>query len=132
MLTPSAHSRAVWEDIMNKLFVAAALAAALAQPAAAVSFPQLTTIYVGSGVIDSGSAAELGIATAFHCTNVSGASANVRVLVLNLNGTVAANTTQTLAHGATRNWSTHGESTHREDFLLSTGEVEQGAVNIES
>ena len=46
--------------------------AAPTQPAGAVTFPSLTTIYVGSGVRDDGGAANLGLATTFICSNVSG------------------------------------------------------------
>ena len=45
---------------MRKSFAAFAFAAfTLAQPATAVTFPSLTTIYVGSGVLDDGGAANL-------------------------------------------------------------------------
>jgi hypothetical protein len=46
-----------------KTFLAALTFAALAQPAAAVPFPSLTTIYVGSGVLDNGAADDAGTAT---------------------------------------------------------------------
>ena len=67
---------------MKKNFVAAAFVAAIAQPASAITFPTLTTIYVGSGVRDDGDAGNLGVATAFTCSNVSGSPATVRWLVL--------------------------------------------------
>jgi len=56
---------------MQKLLTAAfALTVALVQPAAAVTFPSLTTIYVGSGVQDTtGTSATTG--TAVSCSNVS-------------------------------------------------------------
>jgi hypothetical protein len=117
---------------MNKCIAAIALAAMLSQPAEAVTFPGLTTIYVGSGVRDNGSGADAGLATAFNCSNVSGVAANVRVLILGLNGDVAASDTRTLLHGNTRTWATHVTATHREDFDLGTSTVNQGVVNIES
>jgi len=118
---------------MIKLVVAAVLAAALVHPAAAVTFPSLTTIYVGSGVRDDFQAAGAGIATVFNCTNVSGVSATVRVLVLGSNGGVAASNIQTLGHGFTRTWVTRAEATYAGDFALQpTGGLNQGAVNIES
>ena len=77
---------------MMKYFAAVALAsialAAFAHPASAVTFPSLTTIYVGSGVVDSGDAPGQGVATSIHCSNVSGIAAQVRVLVLGAVGTV--------------------------------------------
>ena len=86
---------------MRKYLAAVSLAAILAQPAAAVTFPTLTTIYVGSGVLDDGSAANLGEATSIHCSNVSGVSVDVRVLILGANGAAQGSVTRTLAHGAT-------------------------------
>ena len=53
---------------MKKYLAGLALAAAFAQPAAAVTFPTLTTIYVGSGVFDDGGAAATGEATSIHCS----------------------------------------------------------------
>ena len=48
---------------MKKYFAAVAFAAALSQPATAVTFTKLTTIYVGTGVVDLGSGSEVGIAS---------------------------------------------------------------------
>ena len=62
-----ADGRAVWRQM---------------QPASAITFPSLTTIYVGSGVTDSSEVASVGIATAFSCSNVSGQSTTLRFLVL--------------------------------------------------
>ena len=62
--------------------------AALAQPASAITFPTLTTIYVGAGVKDDGGAGDAGIATSFLCSNVSGRTADIRFLVLNHSGSV--------------------------------------------
>ena len=55
----------------------------------AVTFPSLTTIYVGSGVRDNGAATDAGVATSIHCSNVSGVSVQVRVLILGDTGAVA-------------------------------------------
>ena len=71
---------------MNKLFVAVALATALLQPAGAITFPTLTTIYVGSGVYDDGGGTFVGEATSIHCSNVSGVSVQGRVLILGPSG----------------------------------------------
>ena len=59
----------------------ATLAAGLAAPASAITFSSLTTIYIGSGVRDNGGVSHAGTATTFHCSNVSGASAQIRFLV---------------------------------------------------
>ena len=80
---------------MRKSFAALVFAAlALAQPAASITFPELTTIYVGTGVRDSGGGPDVGIATAFQCSNVSGATAEVRFLVLDRDGTVEGSVTR--------------------------------------
>jgi hypothetical protein len=118
---------------MKELFVAAVLAAALAQPASAVTFPSLTTIYVGSGVYDDGSTDNNGEATSVHCSNVSGVSVQVRVLVLSSEGTVEGALTRTLAHGATVTWSTHQTVVFSDASTpFGTGPVQQGVVNVEA
>jgi hypothetical protein len=109
---------------------AGALALAASTPAPAITFPSLTTIYVASGVYDDGDVDDAGIATSVHCSNVSGQSAQVRVLVLDDFGGVEAAETRIIFNGATRTFSTHGAS-----FLetpLNTGSVTQGVVNVES
>jgi hypothetical protein len=118
---------------MKTYLAAAALIGALAQPAAAVTFPTLTTIYVGSGVYDSSDAADTGIATSVHCSNVSGVSVQVRVLILSRSGVVEGSLTRTLAHGATHTFSTHETVIFDDlDGDLATGGVAQGVVNVEA
>ena len=73
---------------MNHLIAATALAAALAEPASAITFSSLTTIYVGSGVRDDDGSSDSGIATVFVCSNVSGTSPLLRFVVLNNLGQV--------------------------------------------
>ena len=118
---------------MKTYLAAFALAAALAQPAAAVTFPSLTTIYVGSGVYDDGLGSNAGEATSIHCSNVSGVSVQVRVLILGTSGAVEGSLTLTLPHGATRTFSTHFTSIFTEGSdSLATGTVDQGVVNVEA
>ena len=117
---------------MKIYLAAAALAAALDQPASAITFPSLTTIYVGSGVFDDGSADENGQATSIHCSNVSGVSVQVRALVLNNTGSVAGSRTLELAHGATVTFSTHQTRFFSDGLAdLNTPGVSQGVVNVE-
>jgi len=116
---------------MKTTLSAILLTAALAQPAAAITFPSLTTIYVGTGVRDDGGGSNVGIATTFICSNVSGASAQVRFLVLSVNGTVVTNHTATVLHGGTYTASTHSTFAY-DEIPLNTGPVGQGVVNIES
>jgi hypothetical protein len=118
---------------MKTYLAAAVLIAALAQPAAAVTFPTLTTIYVGSGVYDNGSGPEAGVATSIHCSNVSGVPVQVRVLILNNAGAVAGSLTRNLAHGTTETFSSHATGIFIEGFdTLMTGAVAQGVVNVEA
>jgi hypothetical protein len=101
-------------------------------PAQAITFRSLTLIYVGAGVIDNGGSVDVGIATNFNCSNVSGITAQVRFVVRGLNGPVEGSRTFTLAHGATRTASTHHEATFASDFDLFTGLVGQGIIQIYS
>jgi hypothetical protein len=115
---------------MKTCLAAFAFAAAIVQPAAAITFPKLTTIYIGSGVLDNGAGADTGTASIFFCSNVSGASANVRVLILSRSGPVLASATEPVSHGQSVIFATH--ATHVGEILLATGFVSGGTVNIES
>jgi len=117
---------------MKTTLAAIALAATLGQPASAITFPSLATIYIGAGVRDNGGATNTGIATIFHCTNVSGLNATIRFLVLGDNGAVQGNASQIIGHGGTVTASTKGTNSYFDDLILATGEVGQGVVNIES
>src|SRR5688572_3530963 len=68
---------------MKTHLAAAALLAALVQPVSATQFSNLTIIYIGSGVVDSGHNDNLGVATSIHCSNVSGVTVQVRAHVYN-------------------------------------------------
>ena len=115
---------------MKTHLAAFALAAALAQPASATTFPTLTTIYIGSGVQDTtGSSATTG--TLVSCSNVSGVTASLRLLFLHVTGAVAAQTTVSIPHGATRTYATRGIFSVYTNNLV-TGQIQGGAVNIES
>jgi hypothetical protein len=123
---------------MRKSFAAFAFAAvALAQPASAVTFSQLTTIYIISGAKDSGGGANVGHATTVQCSNVSGVAANIRFLLLGPTGSVFAFLTRaSVPHGATVTVSTHATLayTTNESQLLGAGGaiLDAGALNIES
>ena len=101
-----------------------------ATPAPAITFPSLTTIYVVSGVYDDGGVDDAGVATSVHCSNVTGQSAQVRVLALGSLGDVEAANTQIMPHGTTETWSTH--ATLFNEVPLGTGFVTQGVLNVES
>jgi hypothetical protein len=127
--------RSLMGDTMRKSFAAFAfaVAATLAQPASAITFPSLTTIYVGTGVTDSATGPELGFATAFQCSNVSGSTAQIRFLVLELNGSVVGSHVLSVAHGGSVGVSTHATAFFDEDGLIAPGDgIIRGTVNIES
>ena len=117
---------------MRTTLSAIALTAALAAPASAITFPSLTTIYIGSGVRDDGSVSHAGTATTFHCSNVSGVTAQIRFLVLGASGIVEGNHTRAVSHGQTVTISTHDTVTWFETTELNTGLVNEGVINIES
>jgi hypothetical protein len=109
----------------------AACASILVSPALAVTFPSLTTIYVGTGVRDFGST-NLGLATVINCSNVSGQTASVRYLVLSNIGAIEASVTTSVPHGQTATAVTHQVVTFLATLNLNTGDVGQGVLNIES
>jgi hypothetical protein len=119
---------------MRKSFAAFAFAIfSLAQPASAITFSKLTTIYIGSGVYDDGSDDGSGEATSIHCSNVSGVAVQVRALVLSFSGSVEGSLTTDLAHGATFTFSTHNVFIFADSTgVLNTGQVTQGVVNVEA
>jgi hypothetical protein len=121
---------------MKTHLAAFALAATLAQPAAAVTFPGLTTIYVMAGVKDSGNIAEnVGVATAIQCSNVSGVTTDIRFLVLSATGSVlGSSTAMNVPHGWTIERSTHltAAFTSEGPPLIAGIPLSSGVVNIES
>jgi hypothetical protein len=114
---------------MKTHLAAIALAATIAQPAAAVTFPSLTTIYVGSGAASFAN----DTATVLHCSNVSGVSANLRFQFLTAQGSVAGVHTTTLAHGQTYTLATKNTLMFLETFTFAPELVlSEGVVNVES
>ena len=114
---------------MKTYLAAVAFVAALAQPAAAVTFPSLTTIYVGSGATSFAN----DTATVVHCSNVSGVSANVRFQFLTAAGGVAGVHTATLAHGQTYTLATKNVLIFTESFTFAPELVlNEGVVNVEA
>jgi hypothetical protein len=120
---------------MQKSFLAATIAAAsigLALPASAITFPGLTTIYVGTGAFDDGGADDSGTATVITCSNVSGLSANVRILILNSGGFIEGQQIfNNVLNGTTLTAATHATAPFF-DSDLNTGAFASGTVNIES
>jgi hypothetical protein len=105
---------------------------AVSPSASAITFPSLTTIYVGAGVRDDGDIGNEGIATAFLCSNVSGQTADVRILILGNTGALVDQATFSPAHGATITVSTHVTTSFANELSIDSGVVAQGVVNIEA
>jgi len=119
---------------MRKCFALVALAAAIGQPAAAITFPELTTIYVGSGVTDGANGpSPIGSATVVICSNVSGATTSIRLLLLSrTGGVVKSHTFADVAHGATITAVTHESTGFEETVVLDAPGILHGVINIES
>ena len=119
---------------MKRSLFAAFAAASLgfAVPAGATTFPSLTTIYVGSGAFDDGGSTDLGTATVITCSNVSGLTANVRILILNSGGAIEGQQVfPGVLNGTSLIAATHATFPFFETNL-STGAFSGGVINIES
>ena len=111
-----------------KIYLAAALVAALSQPASAITFASLTTIYVGTGVVNA-----LQSVTIVHCSNVSGVAANLRFLILDEGGTaVASHNVSNFAHGAAYSLATFDTAAFTENFVFTIDPILAGTLNVES
>jgi hypothetical protein len=108
------------------------------EPAQSVMEPALprdaggaeVVLYRFPGVFDSGHVTATGVATAFHCTNFSGATEIIRIVIRNFNSDVLCNFDFPIPHLGTRTTSTHNTNLYVEDFFLSTGAIGQGTAAI--
>jgi hypothetical protein len=94
---------------------------------AAIGDPEVI-IYRVSGVADSGGAT--GVATTFHCTNFSGVTENVRIVVRATAGNILANLDQQVPHLWTVSASTKDTIIYTENIQLATGGIPQGTAAI--
>src|SRR5262245_866426 len=84
---------------MNSLrWIAAVAALALAVPVQAAQNDPEVIIYRVAGVLDSGGAGPTGFATAIFCTNFSGVTETVRIVIRSPSAVVLANLTFPLLH----------------------------------
>jgi hypothetical protein len=89
-------------------------------------------IYRASGVLDDGSAANLGTATVFHCTNYGKADTELRVILYNGTGVVVADMSLVVQNNITRSFSSH-QTLAFEDYVWATpGPIKQGSAKIMS
>ena len=113
-------------------FALATAAASLLAPAAlATTFPTLTTIYVSPGVYDNGGADDTEFATVASCSNVSGVSTTIRVLILDDDGNFEnSHTFSNVAHGASVRASTQFTFLADETRVSASGLL-NGVINVE-
>lgn len=88
------------------------------------------TIYVVPGVFDSGHGPLTGEATTFLCSNLSGATQQIRFRVLRPGGVGAVDKVYSFAKGQTLTVSTHNTLPFAEDAVLSTFGVLGGMAVI--
>ena len=102
---------------------------ALALPAHSAVGDAEQILYRVSGVTDTGGADNTGVATSFHCTNFSGVTETIRIVIRDSNTTILANVPFSIAHLQTKTASTKGTIIYDEDVFLGTGGV-QGTAAI--
>ncbi len=108
-----------------------AFAADRVNPPPALTTDPFMIIYRASGVIDNGAAANLGVATSFHCTNFGPTTDNLKIVIRGYNGVVVANPTYTLVSFQTFTASTHSTVAYVQDGTLAAGStINQGSVVI--
>lgn len=102
-----------------------------APEASARTFPNLTLIYLFSGVRDTGSAANTGTATSFHCSSNTTTRQTVRFSIRQWNGPVVAERNFIIEPFGTVTTSTHRTTAYFDDIVLSPGVVLfQGRASI--
>jgi hypothetical protein len=83
-------------------------------------------LYLFPGVFDNGGGGQLGVASAFHCSNFSGTPQTVQVVVYNYNGTIVTNMSALIGAASTFTFATKDTALYSEDLILNTGAVYQG------
>jgi hypothetical protein len=115
---------------IQALVVSAALAIGMAVPASAATTDPEVIIYRFPGVRDTGT----GVATSFHCTNFSGVTETVRMVLRDASATIVSNNTYTILHLRTITVSTRLNAAYLHDLtipiLAPSGIFAQGTVAI--
>ena len=107
-------------------FILSIFAALATTSASAITFPSLTTIYVGGGLYSISGQGVLAI----HCANASGVRVTVRVLLLYSTGTFLDSATTEVTHGETAAFSTNSHAFFEID--MDTPDFTGGLINIEA
>jgi hypothetical protein len=105
---------------------ALALLGFIAAAPVAVAQNQPVPLYLFPGLFDNGGAAQMGVASAFHCSNFSGTPQTVQVVVYNYNSTIVANMSALIGQTSTSTFATKDTALYSEDLILNTGAVYQG------
>jgi hypothetical protein len=87
---------------------------------------QPVPLYFFPGLFDNGGAGQMGVASAFHCSNLSMTPQTVQVVVFNYNATVVANMSALIGAASTFTFATKDTALYSEDLILNTGVVYQG------
>src|SRR5262249_7096185 len=124
---------APWREVamkaIQRIVAAAAFAFVLPAPADAATTDPEVVIYRFPGVRDDGGAANVGVATVFHCTNFSGVPENIRFVTRNSGGTLKNNDVFSIGHLSTTTMATHVVTAYV-NAGLNTGLVGQGTTAI--
>ena len=116
---------------MNGLrWVIAVATVAFITPAQAATTDPEVILYRVSGVSDSGGNANTGVATSFHCTNFSGVTETVRIVLRAKTATLLTNVAFTVQHLETHTTSTKATNLFSDDTVLNSGLVFQGTAAI--
>jgi hypothetical protein len=90
--------------------------------AAAPAHAAASVVYMISGVLDNGAGDGVGLASAFHCTNLVGTANTVTISIHNSTGKVVANESRSIPSKQTVTWTTHQQS------MFAAINLESGAV----
>jgi len=107
---------------IHSIIAAAALACVLPAAADAAQTDPEVIIYRFPGVRETGGVAGTGVATVFHCTNFSGVTETLRIVIRSASGALLTNTPIGIAHLETRTIAT------KPTVLFSTTTVDTGIV----
>jgi len=115
---------------IHSMIAALGLALVLSAPAdAALNDPEVI-IYRFPGVRDDGSAANVGVATVFHCTNFSGVTESVRFVTRTPLGALVINANFAINHLQTMTTSTHSTAAYGGGSLSPGTALTSGTMAI--
>jgi hypothetical protein len=119
-------------QVKHWLIALVAIASALPGVAQAGTSDPFMLIYRASGLTDDGGAANNGVATVVHCTNVSAVPENVAFLFRSISGASLYYSPIPLAAGQTYTVATHGIQMFFIGTNAAIGAVQQGYLAIGS